>query len=104
MWIRYYLTMKSLGVRLAYTAALALAIVYAFFTMRGPRGISAWMEKRQEIREMEDRNATIARENQLKREYIERLRQSQADQEIEIRRRLKLVKPNEKVFMKRPGE
>jgi cell division protein FtsB len=84
--------------------ALALAIVYAFVTMRGPRGISAWMEKRQEIREMEERNATLARENQLKREYIERLSQSEADQEIEIRRRLKLVKPNEKVFMKRPGE
>jgi len=84
--------------------ALAMAIVYAFFTMRGPRGISAWMEKRQEIREMEERNATLSRENQLKREYIERLSQSEADQEIEIRRRLKLVKPNEKVFMKRPGE
>jgi cell division protein FtsB len=104
MWIRYYLTMKSLGLRLAYCMALAMAIVFAFFTMRGPRGISAWMEKRQEIREMEDRNATLARENQLKREYIERLSQSEADQEIEIRRRLKLVKPNEKVFMKRPGE
>jgi hypothetical protein len=62
------------------------------------------MEKRQEIREMEERNTTLSRENQLKREYIERLQRSQPEQEIEIRRRLKLVKPNEKVFMKRPGE
>jgi cell division protein FtsB len=104
MWNRYYLTMKSSVIRLAYCMALAAAIAYAFVTMRGPRGISAWMEKRQEIREMEERNATLARENQLKREYIDRLSQSEADQEIEIRRRLKLVKPNEKVFMKRPGE
>ena len=104
MWIRYYLTMKSSVIRLVYGSALALAVVYAFFTMRGPRGISAWMEKRQEIREMEERNATLARENQLKREYIDRLRDHQDEQEIEIRRRLKLVKPNEKVFMKRPGE
>jgi len=96
--------MRSSVIRLSYGMALALAIVYAFFTMRGPHGISAWMEKRQEIRETEQRNAELARENQLKREYIERLRQSKADQEIEIRRRLKLVKPNEKVFMKRPGE
>jgi cell division protein FtsB len=104
MWIRYYLTMKSLGLRVAYSLALVLAVAYAFYSMRGPRGISAWMEKRQEIREMEERNTTLSRENQLKREYIERLQRSQPEQEIEIRRRLKLVKPNEKVFMKRPGE
>ena len=66
--------------------------------------MAAWTQKRQEIRELEERNAALARENQLKREYIERLRQSQPEQELEIRRRLKLVKPNEKVFMKRVGE
>ena len=96
--------MKPSFTRLAYGMALVMAVVYAFFTMRGPHGIPAWMEKRQEIREMEERNAALSRENQLKREYIERLSQSQAEQEIEIRKRLKLVKPNEKVFMKRPGE
>ena len=104
MWNRYYLTMKSPAIRLAYGMALMLAIAYAFVTMRGPHGIPAYVEKRQQIREMEERNAALARENQLKREYIERLGQSEAEQEIEIRRRLKLVKPNEKVFMKRPGE
>jgi len=104
MWNRYYLTMKSSVIRLGYGMALVVAIVYAFVTMRGPHGVSAWNEKRQEIREIEQRNAELARENQLKREYIERLKQSQAEQEIEIRKRLKLVKPNEKVFMKRPGE
>ena len=104
MWSRYYLTMKSSVIRLAYGAALVMAVVYAFYTIRGPHGVSAWMEKRQEIREMEESNTGLARENQLKREYIERLRQSQSDQEMEIRKRLKLVKPNEKVFMKRPGE
>jgi cell division protein FtsB len=105
MWIRYYLTMKSSAIRLAYCMALMLAVVYAFMTIRGPHGISAWMEKRQEVREMEQQNAELARENQLKREYIERLGDdTQPVQEIEIRKRLKLVKPNEKVFMKRPGE
>ncbi len=81
-----------------------MAVIYAFYTIRGPHGVSAWMEKRQEIREMEQQNTELSRENQLKREYIERLRQSQPEQELEIRKRLKLVKPNEKVFMKRPGE
>ena len=84
--------------------ALVTAVVYAFFAMRGPHGVAAYTQKRQEIREMEESNAVLARENQVKREYIERLRQSQAEQELEIRRKLKLVKPNEKVFMKRSGE
>jgi len=96
--------MKSGLIRLAYSMALVMAVVYAFYTIRGPHGVSAWMEKRQEIREMEERNTELTRENQLKREYIERLRQSQPEQEMEIRKRLKLVKPNEKVFMKRTGE
>ena len=104
MWIRYYLTMKSSVIRFLYAMALVMAVVYAFFAMRGPHGVAAYTQKRQEIREMEESNAALARENQLKREYVERLRQSQAEQELEIRRRLKLVKPNEKVFMKRSGE
>jgi cell division protein FtsB len=83
---------------------LMLALVYAFFAMRGPHGVAAYTQKRQEIRELEERNAALERENKLKREYIERLRKSKGEQELEIRRTLKLVKPNEKVFMKRQGE
>ena len=96
--------MKSPVIRVAYAAALVMAVVYAFFAMRGPHGVAAFTQKRQEIREIEEGNAALSRENQIKRDYIERLRKSQAEQELEIRRRLKLVKPNEKVFMKRPGE
>ena len=54
------------------------------------------------IRELEERNATLTRENQVRREYIERLEKSRDEQELMIRERLKLVKPNEKVFIKRP--
>ena len=104
MWNRYHLTMKSALIRVAYSVALVMAVIYAFYTIRGPHGVSAWMEKRQEIREMEQQNTELSRENQLKRDYIERLGDSQAEQELEIRRRWKLVKPKEKVFMKRPGE
>src|SRR5215471_4850793 len=102
MWFRYYLTMKSSAIRIGYGLALMMAVVYAFFAMRGPHGIAAWMAKRQEIRELEERNATLMRENQVRREYIERLEKSRDEQELVIRERLKLVKPNEKVFMKRP--
>ena len=102
MWIQVLFDHEIIRFTLA--VALAMAVVYAFVAMRGPHGVAAWTQKRQEIRELEERNAALARENQVKREYIERLRQSQPEQELEVRRRLKLVKPKEKVFMKRPGE
>jgi cell division protein FtsB len=94
--------MKNSAIRIGYMLALMMAVVYAFVTMRGSHGISAWMEKRQEIRTLEENNAILTRENQVRREYIDRLEKSHDEQELVIRERLKLVKPNEKVFMKRP--
>ena len=91
--------MKSSLLRVSYGVAFVLAVVYAFITLRGPHGIPAWIEKRQEIRELEEQNAALSRENQLKRERIERLKKNQQEQEMEIRQRLKLVKPGEKVYV-----
>jgi cell division protein FtsB len=93
--------MKNSVIRIGYVVALMTAVVYAFFTMRGPHGIAAWMDQLQQIREYEERNATLTRENQTRREYIERLEKNPDEQGLVIRERLKLVKPNEKVFMKR---
>jgi len=62
------------------------AIVYAFFTMRGPHGVPAYLKSARRSRNGRAERA-LARENQLKREYIERLGENQAEQEIEIRRR-----------------
>ena len=41
--------MKYSVIRIGYVLALMVAVVYAFFTMRGPHGISAWMEKRKPV-------------------------------------------------------
>src|SRR2546421_11557594 len=73
MWSRYYLTMKNPAIRIAYMLALMMAVAYAVLTMRGPHGISAWMEKRQQIRDLEENNAILMKENQVRREYIDRL-------------------------------
>ena len=96
--------MKSPITRLGYALLVAAAVAYAFFTVRGPHGYSAWMQKRQEVREMEQSNAALARENQLQREYIQRLQDSKAEQEMAIRSRLKLVKPTDKVYMKKVAD
>lgn len=91
--------MKRSLTKLGYAAALLLAVGYAFFTLRGPQGIPALAEKRRQIQEMEKRNGALARENEVKRDRIVRLRESPSVQELEIRQRLKLVHPDEKVYI-----
>src|SRR5260370_42534631 len=94
--------MKYPATRIGYGLALMMAVVYAFFTLRRPHGISAWMEKRQQIRQLEENNATLMRDNQAKRDCIERLDKSRDEQERVIRGRRKLVKHNEKIFLNQP--
>ena len=83
----------------AYLTGVTLLAIYAVVTLRGPHGVPALLEKREEIRRMEERNAALAREVEARRERIVRLKESQSEQELEIRQRLKLVKPGEKVFI-----
>ncbi len=91
--------MRPSWTKIAYTIAFLLAIGYAVFTLRGPQGIPGLAEKRRQIQQLEERNAALAREIELKRERIERLRGSPTLQELEIRQRLKLVQPEEKVYI-----
>lgn len=95
--------MKRSLIKLGYAAALLLVVGYAFFTLRGPQGIPALAEKRRTIQEMEKRNAELARENEIRRGRIVRLRESPSVQELEIRQRLKLVRPDEKVYILQDG-
>jgi cell division protein FtsB len=79
--------------------AVVLIAGYAVVALGGPRGIPGLIEKRKQVQELEKRNAALAREIEQKRARIGRLRDNETDQELEIRQRLKLVKPDEKVFM-----
>jgi|SRR3954449_4552933 len=91
--------MKALLPRFAYAIAVLLLASYAFFTLQGPRGLQALSDKRDRIREMEKRNAQLVKDIERKREHIRRLNENPAEQELEIRERLKLVRPNEKVYI-----
>jgi cell division protein FtsB len=79
--------------------ATLLAAGYAIHTWRGPNGLAALRAKQDQIGQLEKRNANLAREIEERRARIERLKDSQSQQELEIRQRLKLVKPGEKVFI-----
>jgi len=85
--------------RLGYTAAFLVVIAYAVITLRGPKGIPALMTRRQQIEQLEKRNAMLAQENERLREHIQRLADNPSQQELEIRQRLKMVKPGEKVYL-----
>ena len=91
--------MKAPLSRLAYVMAFLMVASYAFFTLRGPKGIPGLLERQHQIQEAEKRNASLAREIEQKRERIKRLADNPAEQEKEIRQRLKLVHPGEKIYI-----
>ena len=91
--------MKHLLPRFAYAAAVLLICGYGFVALRGPGGIPGLLDKQRQIRELEQRNAALARQIEQKREHINRLQDSQTEQEREVREHLKLVKPGEKIFV-----
>ena len=66
---------------------------------RGPNGVPALMEKRRQISVLQEQNATLAAENKRKQDRIEKLEHDRSVQELEIRKRLKLLHPGETQFI-----
>ncbi|MBZ5578907.1 MAG: septum formation initiator family protein [Acidobacteriia bacterium] len=91
--------MKLSPARFAYIFAFLVVAGYAFFTLRGPTGVPALLEKRRQIDVMEKRNEALTQEIQREREHIQRLSNNPEEQELEIRQRLKLVHPGDKVYI-----
>jgi cell division protein FtsB len=78
---------------------LAVVIAYAWIAVSGPQGLQALMAKRREIRELQEQNASLTREIEHRRDRIRRLEDSPSEQEMEIRKQLKLLKPGETTFI-----
>ena len=91
--------MKAPLVKMAYSVAFLAAASYAFFTLRGPHGIPALLERQRQIQDMQQRNTKLDREIERMRDHIKRLESNPSEQELEIRQRLKLLKPGEKVYI-----
>jgi cell division protein FtsB len=91
--------MKLLLRKTGYLALLAIAAAYATATFRSSSGVPALMQKRHDITVLQEQNATLAAENQRKAERIEKLEHDRAVQELEIRKRLKLLHPGETQFI-----
>jgi len=78
---------------------LAIVIAYAWIAVSGPQGLQALLEKRREIRDLQEQNAAMTREIEHRRDRIRRLEESPSEQEMEIRKQLKLLKPGETEFI-----
>ena len=89
--------MKAPLTRFAYVIVFLTVAAYAFFAF--PKGMHAWQEKQRQIQEMEKRNTGLAQEVERKKEHIKRLSDNPSEQELEIRRRLKLARPDETIYI-----
>ena len=89
--------MKASLTRFVYVFVFLVAVGYAFFAF--PQGMRAWQDKQRQIQEMEKRNDRLARQVERQKDYINRLKNNPASQELEIRKRLKLLHPEEKVYI-----
>ena len=91
--------MNSSVRRVLILIAFALFGAYGLATLRGPRGLPALREKWDEIQHLEEENANLQRENDYRRTRIKKLESSQSEQELEIRKKLKLLRPGETSFI-----
>jgi len=89
--------------RVLILVVFALIGAYGLVELRGPQGLPALKEKWNEIRQFEEENANLQRENDYRRDRIKKLESSPSEQELEIRKKLKLLRPGETSFIL-PGQ
>src|SRR5271154_4985854 len=77
----------------------ALVGAYGLAQLRGPQGLPALREQWDQIRRLEEENANLQRENDYRRGRIKKLESSPSEQELEIRKKLKLLRPGETSFI-----
>jgi hypothetical protein len=82
-----------------YVAGFVVVAMYGWIALRGPLGIQSLLDKRVEIRTLQEQNAAMAREVERRLDRIRRLSDSPSEQEMEIRKQLKLLKPGETSFI-----
>jgi cell division protein FtsB len=85
--------------RVIFVVVFALIGAYGLVELRGPDGLPALKQRWTEIRQLEEENANLQRENDYRRDRIKKLEGSASEQELEIRKQLKLLRPGETSFI-----
>ena len=82
-----------------FVAVVVFIGAYGWMALRGPQGVQALAEKHRQIRQLEEQNAGMVIENQRRQEHIRLLKESKSEQDMEIRKRLKVLRPGETTFI-----
>lgn len=80
-------------------AAATVCGVYLVLAFRSPLGLPMLHNRWQEVRDMQLQNAELKRDVEMRRDRIRRLEENAAEQELEIRKQLKMLKPGETTFI-----
>jgi len=83
--------------RIALLLVFLAAVSYAFVVL--PKGMQAWREKQHQIAEKEKSLTILVRDVEKQKERVNRLTNDPAEQELEVRKRLKVAHPDEKIFI-----
>ena len=76
---------------------------YGVTVLRGPHGLAGMREKRSQIETLEKENEKLQKEIAAKKDFLTRLEQNPDELELEIEKRLRLVKPGKKVYILQDG-
>ena len=83
---------------LSATVLLAAGLL-AFYSLAGRGGVPMVLERNRQIRELREQNTDLQRSIELKKERIRSLSENRSDQDLEIRRELRLLKKMETTFV-----
>ena len=90
--------MRGLFQRLALITFFCLVAVGVTAHLRSPAGIPAALQKREQIRLIEEHNRTLREEIERRKERVHRLETDQDYRDREIRERYNVQKPNEQTI------
>lgn len=77
---------------------LGMVLTLGWAALSGSQGINGMLEKREQIRQLQEQNALLEAENATRQERIHRLESNPSEQDLEIRR-LNMLKQGETTFM-----
>jgi cell division protein FtsB len=89
--------------KLAYATAVLAIVSYGVAQYRGFHGVTGLRARQLEIQELTESNARLRAEVGHKQQHIDRLTNNPVEQELEIRKRLRFVKPGEQVYILQDG-
>ena len=83
---------------LSATVLLAAGFL-ALYSLAGQGGVPMVLDRNRQIRELREQNAELQRSIELRKERIRNLSENRSDQDLEIRRELRLLKKKETTFV-----